>query len=230
MDPKFQSSFIPKASVVGDNKPKEKLGLWGVVSALVFTASILFLGGVYAYKKMTLSAVSSIQADITKEQQTMDTTAINNIISFDSKIKSIRNLINNHVAVSQYFKLLENNTISDVQFLSARYNMVGGDISIDMKGKASGYATIANQEAVLLKNKDIISPVFDGFGLDTEGGVNFNLKFKIKDSSVKFSNLVQSSTITTGTTSTIKAGVASSTDDVSIDSLDDLTMPDISNL
>ena len=132
----------------------------------------------------------------------------------------MKKLLDNHVAVSQYFDLLEDHTVSSVQFLDLKYNAYPGNpISIEMRGKTSSYASVAEQETALLKNPDFSEVSFTGLALSESGGVGFTLKAHVKEGAIKFGNLVgpisvpviPAPKVATSTTATSSAATATAT-------------------
>jgi len=195
MDSKFQSSFIPKSPILGSNKEeKEKIGLLGVLATLIFTASVLSIGGTFVYKKIVQSSIDSIKSQLATAEAGVDKASINNLLDFDKRMRSIQKIVNGHVAVSGYLDMLEKNTVSGLHFNTLNYNTAtaGSNVEVLMAGKAPSYAAVALQESTLLQNPNTISVSFGNLSLDkTTGGVLFNLKAVFKDSLVSFSDLIK---------------------------------------
>jgi hypothetical protein len=191
MDPKFQSSFIPKAPVVGNNvvEKKETTSFFGIFAMFVFSVALLALGGAFAFKKITESSIRDLETELAEAEASVDKPSIDNLIAFDKRIKAMKEIIYSHVAVSGYLAMLEDSTVSNVEFKTLKYSTPDsrGNITITMDGRAGSYGAVAEEEYVLAQNPDTVSLNFDNLSLDkSSGGVSFIFKGEFKNNLVKF--------------------------------------------
>ncbi len=172
---------------------KKGANFFGVLATIVFLLSLLSAGGVFAYKKIVENQIVALGGEIQTAEGSLDKAGIENLSNFDKRIKAIKTLIHDHVAVSGYLKMLEASTVSNIEFKSLKYSAPAakGQISITMDGRAGSYAAVAEEEAILLKNPDTISATFDNLSLNKDsGGVSFVLKGSFKGKLVNFSELM----------------------------------------
>lgn len=167
---------------------REKHGLFFGVAVFIFIVSIISSAGLFIYKKIVLSEVGNLGSQLASAEASLDRKSINQILLFESKLKSIKEITNNHVAISEYFKMLERNTVKELQFTSLRYNAPpGSNISINMNGKAKSYATVALEENVFKKDPNTLSINFNNLKLNKKDGtVSFTMSGEFKNDLIKF--------------------------------------------
>jgi len=192
MDTKFRSSFIPKSSSLSSfekgGDEGRGFGIFGALAVLVFIASVVVTGGAFFYKLSLKSEVGNLKSQVSSALAAIDRGAVDEIVSFDKRLSSVREILSRHVAVSKYFAMLEKETVSQVQFTNLRYAApAGGGLSINMNGKAKSYAAIALQEEKFLQDPNTLSVDFSGMKVDEKTGiVSFSLKGEFKNDLVKY--------------------------------------------
>lgn len=188
MDSKFTSSFMPKADMDSGSEEKKSFSIFSGLAVLLFILSMLSTGGLFAYKRMVRNDVDNLKLQLASAEQSIDRKTIDEIKAVDWKLKSITEVLNNHVTISKYFEMLQNSTVRDVRFDNLRYLAnPGGDIEVVMGGRTKSFATIALQEDVLLRDPNSISIDFGNLRSDKQdGSVTFSLKGKFKNNIIKF--------------------------------------------
>ncbi len=151
MDSKFQSSFIPRTSVVGQTFHKESSGPLGKLASLIFVLALLGLGGLFAYNKITERSIDGLRVELATAEAAIDKETINKLTDFNKRIKAIEVVLNRHVAVSEYLKLLGNNTITSMSYSSLKYTAMDSEKAIvaALMGVAPSYGAIAQAEKIL---------------------------------------------------------------------------------
>lgn len=187
MDTKFKSSFIPKTPFGEEGAERQGLGLFGAVAVLLFIVSLVATGGAFLYKMMLKSDIRNLQSQVSSALSAIDKQAINEIISFDKQLDSVREIMAEHVAISKYFEMLEEETVSQIQFTDLKYSAPAeGAVIVSMNGKAKSYAAVALQEDVFLKNPNTISASFSNLKTDEKSGeVAFSFKGEFKNDLIK---------------------------------------------
>ena len=157
------------------------------LGVFIFILSLVATGGVFAYKKLVERSIENLKSQVASARASLDTRSIEELLAYDNKLKSVTAIVDNHVAMTQYFEMLEESTVSKVRFKSLKYNNLGGIMTVEMQGVASGYSTIALQEDVLLKNNDARTVIFDTMKLDKKtGSVSFTMKSEFNRNLIKF--------------------------------------------
>jgi hypothetical protein len=124
------------------------------------------------------------------------------------QIDSAKNLVNNHVAFSSAFEILQKLTISDVRFLSMDFKSPsenGGNLSINLKGQGKNLAAVAFQSDILSDldqfglTKIIRNPMVTSPSLETNGVVSFGFSAEIDGGSLSYKKAVSGEVFNQGT-------------------------------
>lgn len=201
MDTKFRSSFIPKASFEQVASPEEtKFGLLAILAVALVALSLIGTGGLFFYKKMLEREADNLKYQLASAEAAVDVKGLEEIILFDKRLEMVKGILAGHVAVSNYFQMLENLTVSQIKFSNLKYKAASiDDIAVEMIGKAKSFGVIALQEDVMSKNENTVLSDFSGITVDGKTGeITFNFKgvfksglvaFKLPDSALKSAGL-----------------------------------------
>ncbi len=96
MDPKFQTSFIPKKAY---EQPKEGVNLLTLIAAIVFAATLLGFGGVYFYSANLDSSLKAADQTIQNNRDAFDVPFITTMARLDSRIEASKKLLASHIAL-----------------------------------------------------------------------------------------------------------------------------------
>ena len=187
METRIKSSFIPRTGVVGRPEERSKPSSFYYLSIFVFILSLVAWGALSVYTKMLQGDIDNLKSQITTTRSSLNDSSTDELMAFDNKLKSVKEIINGHVAISQFFDMLEQNTVSQVAFESLEYKYSGDKVIVALSGFASGYATIALQEETFLKSPSVLMVNFEDLLLDKDTGkVSFRLKGEFNKDLVKF--------------------------------------------
>jgi len=183
MAPNFQSSFIPKESATEGVFKKKKTGVFGVLVVFLFIFSIIVSVGMFIYKGMIKADIENLQNQLVEEEKNIDKKTINEISQFSKKLKIAKSIVFKHKVVSNFLETLASSTVSSVQFVDFGYdNMQENNLSVTLKGKAVGYASVALQEDIFSKVNYFKSVTFSNLSLGEGGLVSFDLKISVDPS------------------------------------------------
>lgn len=188
MENSFQTSFIPKRPIIdsGDSsKSKEPVSLFSVISVVLIVISVLASGGLFAYKLYLTRQKDELSKSLLRARDSFEQDTINELGLFDERVKSAKEVISNHVALSNVFSHLEDITIPQVQYVKFEEQMNDkGILTANLSGIASDYRSIAIQADMF--SSDNSSPfknvLFSNLSRMQNGTVSFNLKFDIDSS------------------------------------------------
>jgi hypothetical protein len=215
MEPKFQTSFIPKkqafptiGSVGGASMQRPKIhvtSLFMTLAVIVFIASAGALVGAYFWKSYNISAGLKYKADLATMEQQFDMNTIENLKQVNVQIDSAKSLLKNHIAMSRIFAILQKMTIEKVRFLSMDFKgseANSNNMSISMNGYGTNLAAVAYQSDVLGKlseiglSKIVKNPIMSDPTLDGNGSVSFGFSADIDSSSMSYEQSVTGETNT----------------------------------
>lgn len=197
MEPKFQSSFIPKGPLVTSaTSPKNikvsEKGLVGFLSMIVFVFAVAVSLGMFAYNFYLTSSIAKMGNDLSAARTTLDPESIIELTRLDSRLNLTKGLLAKHTVMSPLFDFLEASTLQSVRFTDFSYADTDKGIALNMKGSASGYSDIALQADVLSKSKYIKNPVFSNLSLDENGSVTFTFSALLDPSIVSYNKQIES--------------------------------------
>lgn len=201
MEPKFQSSFIPKGPAVsagvpvgGSPRVREK-NLFSFIASLIFTLSLILALGVFGYKYYLRYSIGQMEGSLESVYNSLDPETLREIIRLDQRITSTENLISSHIIVSPLFEFLEDSTPQAVQFTEFRFDAGEQGNELYIRGEASSYGAIALLSDIMKKSGHFKNTVFSDFFLSDSGNVAFSLKSNINPNLLSYEKSVLSTTL-----------------------------------
>jgi hypothetical protein len=197
MDPKFQSSFIPKgpstpASTVFKPAPVRHGSLLGLIARLFFTLSIIGALLVVGYGFYLKSSIGTMNGDLELARAGLEAESIEAIARLDARIKNTGVLLDNHRVLIPLFDFLEANTLRTVRFTFFDYKNGAEGLTLSMRGQARGYAALALQADIFNNSPYIKSNSFSDLDLDEKGNVTFLLSMVVDPSLVSYERSLES--------------------------------------
>ncbi|MDO8565364.1 MAG: hypothetical protein Q7R67_01970 [bacterium] len=181
MEPKFQSSFIPKGTVSSSSSiapvaARREKSLMGFIAKLIFTVSVLLALGVFAYQLYLNYSIKSMTVSLESARAALDPETINELTSLNKRIVSTEELIASHSTLSPLFDFLEDSTLKAVRFSTFNYAMTQKGLELSLRGEARGYSALALQAEAFNKSEYLDKPAFSDLNLDDKGNVVFSVK------------------------------------------------------
>lgn len=189
MDPKFQTSFIPKKIY---EEPKGGVNLLTLISAIVFAATLVGYGGIYFYSANIDSQLKSADETVQKNRDAFDVPFIMTMERLDARIEAGKKLLSSHIALSPVFALFQANMLKTIRFDSLNYSYSPQKITVVAKGQAESYQAIAFQSELFADNRQISDVIFSDFNLDNSGNITFTFGATVDPRLVSYSDLVSS--------------------------------------
>ena len=204
MDPQFQTtSFIPKKAAESGSAAKAVAGIFTVIAAFVFIASIAASVGVYFYDRSVQNQISTDTASLNTAKEAFDQTLYQGIIDLSRRIESVKAILANHIAVTPLFANLQSAIIRTVRMDSMTLSLSDPQkLSLTFAGQANDFQSIAYQSDVIAQVALIHTPLFSNFALDPSGKVLFSFAATIDPRLVSYQRNLSPS----GAVSTIPAG------------------------
>lgn len=195
MEPKFQTSFIPKKQIGGESEKisiVEETNIFSLAATLVFVVTILMLGGLYGYRYLVLKQISEADAKLNEARSVIQTDKIQNLIDANSRITTGVSLLERHVITTKLLTLLNDSSIKKIKFNDFTYQNKDNTPSIIIDGEVSDYSALASQNDVLKKNELIKNPDFGDFLLSDNGFVRFHFTARLDPSLVSYKKSIES--------------------------------------
>lgn len=190
METKFQTSFIPKTSIVPNTEfhPRKQTSLFLVISFFLFLISVLLGGLAFGYHRYLDGQKTQITNDLQKNVQYFEEDTIRRYARLDQKIDSAKLLFEKHIALSYFLDFLSKETLKSVRFLDFSYMLDenGQSADIVLNAQASGYNAVAYQSQLLGEQSSLKKIIFSNLDLDKTGNVIFKLALTLDSTFVYY--------------------------------------------
>jgi hypothetical protein len=197
MDTEFKTTFIPKKNLkkapasVASPRRKMSRSLLGIIATLLFVSAVISAVGVLVYKSIVTSSVNSKIEVINRAEKAFEPAVILELRKLDIRLAAAKELLDNHIALSDFFASLEESTLPDVAFGDFSLTFREDIPTVRMSGEARGYLAIAQQSDIFEANQYIENPLFADFSLTETGEVSFNLEFTINEALLAFGRVAR---------------------------------------
>lgn len=178
MEPKFQTSFIPKKPIIAsEGVAKGSIDFFAIIATVLFLGSLVLSAAVFAWKYTLEKQVANSEASLAKAKDQFNQEFIGYVNRLNSRIETSKDLLNKHVGASTIFGFLASHTLKTVSYTDFTYSYeADGTVKVVMKGIAKSYSSIALQSEEFGKqNQYIKSPIFSDLNPDQTGSVVFTL-------------------------------------------------------
>jgi hypothetical protein len=194
MDPKIRTSFIPKKPISQTRRPTQSgVGLFFLLTLVLFLGTSLVTGGAYLFREFVERSIDSKKDQLEAARAEFEPATIQKLSELDSRIKSAGEILAVHSAPSFFFDTLGDLTLKSVQFTDVLYSEgLNGGISVDMRGTASSFSSVALQSDLFSESNFFIDPIFANLNLDSDSDVIFNFGASINVSSLLFEDVFDS--------------------------------------
>lgn len=175
--PNIPTSFVPKQSL---DTPRRKMhggnNIFLLFGLLIFGVSVALAGGVFGYQKYLESVIDVKEAALVSAEKTISNEVVEEYVRLKQRFVSGRELLDNHIALSQFFSTLESLTLQNVQFDDLTL-LVAEDrsASISMDGIARNFNTLAAQSTAVAGERAFKRAIFSDITVNDNGTVGFTL-------------------------------------------------------
>ncbi len=176
MDPKFQTSFIPKKPIVigglSATLPKDdSVGLFYIVSVILFIVTLFSMAGLYGYKIIVSKQLQQAETELNAAREAFDPNAVQDLISTSRRISFADQLLSKHVATSRILDLLGSLTIKKFKFNTLSYKNDEGGSKVTAEVESLSYSMFGQQALLFQANSNLKDPVFSDFDITDKGTI-----------------------------------------------------------
>lgn len=198
MEPNFRTSFIPKKPIVstqgvGGATVIKTTNIISLVGNIVFVFMLLISGGLFFYKSMLNDQIVQAGLDLDAARDAFQLDVIQELIDVNARLRATNDLLNQHVAISEFLLFLQEKTIKNVRFESLDYKNEVNNQSVTMKVEGSSYNALASQGEIFSKEEFIKSPYFSEFNTKDNGIVTAVFSSNIDAALVSYKRKIDSS-------------------------------------
>ncbi|HEY4505361.1 MAG TPA: hypothetical protein VJG67_01600 [Candidatus Paceibacterota bacterium] len=199
MEPKFQTSFIPKKPI---GSPQSSVSgvirstnIMSVVATVVFLVTVLTSGALFLYKSSLNSQIADAKTQIDNDRVAFQPDKIKDLVDVDSRIKSAEALLNNHIVLSDALVRLNQLTLKKMQFSDLEYLKKPDGLALSIVGEVQTYNALAEQERIFKESDLIRDPNFGSFSLGDNGYILVNFSATLNPSLLSYKNAIESTNI-----------------------------------
>jgi Tfp pilus assembly protein PilN len=194
MESPINTSFIPsrqqfevESDTTYSRGPSDLLFLFGVITLIVAAA---LTAGVFLYKQFATSDLSSKKEQLEKAQKAFDQNLVRELSRLDERLRVAEGLLSTHTAPSILFSVLEQSTLTSIQFTDLEFKQTADQLSVTMKGKAASVNGVALQANIFSQNPVIKDPIFENLDLANDGRIGFDVSFLLNPDYVRYESLI----------------------------------------
>jgi len=178
LSPSIPTSFVPKQPTSTAKRPFSSGGnnilLIGAVIILLIT--LVLAGGTFWYNQFLKSEENAKGQQVIAAQASVNEDTINQLVRLQDRLTAAKMVLNQHIALTQFFTLLESITAQNVHFDTLSIQVADDrSAQISMTGEAQDFNALASQSNIFANQQYIKSAIFSGITLNQDGEVNFTL-------------------------------------------------------
>jgi hypothetical protein len=148
-----------------------------LIASLIFAGLIVAIAvGVFAYDRLLQHTLAAKQAELATAQASVNEDTVEEFVRLRDRLSNGKELLNNHVELSQFFTSLESLTLQNVGFTSMKLSIAGDkSAKLQMDGTARNFNALAAQSNAFAGEKRIKRAIFSGITLNDKKQVEFTL-------------------------------------------------------
>ncbi len=150
------------------------------LSLIIVGAAVVMAGGIFAYDKYLGTVREKKASELKAAEDSISRTTVEEFIRLRNRFSSAETLLDQHVALSQFFTTLEGITVQNVNFDSLTVNVVNDrTATIHMTGSAKSFNALAAESSAFAAEKRIRRAIFSGISATDKGTVKFSLQAEL---------------------------------------------------
>lgn len=177
LPPTIPTSFIPHAAGAPVQRYKgDFIGALGLLAYLMLVLTVIAAIGVFFYGRILAAELSAKETTLAKAETGIDPAAVENFIRLRDRLVSGQQLLNNHVALSSFFAVLEKILPSSVRFTSVHITLdQKGTTLLQGSGTAKSFNALAAASAAFSADGRIKDAIFSSIQVAKDNSVSFSL-------------------------------------------------------
>ena len=171
------TSFVPHPGGKQSRQYRSEIGsVLNLLAYVVLAVSVIAAIGVFAYGHLLAGEQAAKDAELKKAEANIDPSAVQNFIRLRDRLAASKTLLDNHVAISKFFTLLEEVLPSSTRFTNLHIVMdAKGSVSLQGSGVAQSFNALAAASNAFAKDGRIKDAIFSNISVASSGAVSFKL-------------------------------------------------------
>ncbi len=191
MDPRLQTSFIPKNPLVEGGRRQSnmspRMSYFFMSSVVVFVVTLLIFCFFFGYNVYLKKSIASMDEQLRKDMD-FPANTINELARLDLRINTSSEILKNHIAASSIFKLFESITAKNTQFSKLQYVNDTMGIKVTASGRSASFNSLVFQSDLVRNHRSVKNPIFSDIHLDDFGNVLFELDSSVDKDLLLYAN------------------------------------------
>jgi hypothetical protein len=186
--PTIPTSFVPRQQFAAPPPRPRRSGqnIFLIASIGIFALALLAAGGTFAYEKYLESSRDAKEASIASKQQGIDSSTVAQFVALSNRISAAQTILDDHVAVSQFFDLLEGLTLQSVSITALTLHVADDrTATLSVAGNAKTFNALASESAAFAQQPLIKHAIFSGLNAGKDGTVSFTVAADLDSSLIK---------------------------------------------
>lgn len=177
LPPTVPTSFVPKQPVQTTRRAARGGGnLFLLASMILMGLAIAGAGATFGYQYVLNSIRDAKAEELAAAEASISRETIDEFLRLHNRLNASQELLDDHIAVSQFLDVLEDLTVNPVVFKSLNLMLnEKGVAEVKMEGTASTFNALAAESAAFAAEKRIKRAIFSGINVGEKGGITFSL-------------------------------------------------------
>lgn len=177
LSPGIPTSFVPRQPAPDSRRTlRGGHNLFLVVSLFILGLAVLAAAGTFAYGRYLSHELQVKAEELATAQRGVNEDQVEEFVRLRDRLTYGRDLLDNHIALSQVFDVLEAQTLVSVRFSSLDLTVADDHTAqIEIEGTARNFNALAAQSNAFASEKGIRRAIFSGIVVNANNTVNFRL-------------------------------------------------------
>ena len=175
MEPKFQSSFIPKSPIISGGEKALSVvhsgNIFSTLATTLFVITVLASLGLFAYSYSLKNQISQNDKSLLAAREAFQAEKIQELLTVNGRIVAAKTLLGKHIAVSELLTFLQSGTVKNARFESLSYKQGTKGQTLSLGIEAASYNAVAAEKEALSGTLFLQNQVFSDFTLSDNGTV-----------------------------------------------------------
>lgn len=189
--PTIPTSFVPHPTSSGGGRRMQSdiTGAFTYFSYFIFTFAVFSAFGVFGYDRFLAAREDTKKIELANVQATLDPETVTRVVRLRDRLSLGNSLLNEHVALSNLFHLLETTLPNSVRFLRLSVSIdPEGRATLSAFGVAKNFNALAAASDALAADARIRNAIFSGVRVTTVNAVEFSLSASIDRNLITFNS------------------------------------------
>lgn len=199
----FQASFIPRKPLAPAPavKPRRSFGLFSIICTLIFILSALSAGAAYGYTFILNKDIDTKKEELDTLLKSFEPALIKDLTRTDSRIESVRSLMDQHMALASFFEFLNKVTLKNIRFIDFKFTKEADKLVVTLNGQAPSFSMVSSQALEISKPENsryFRDATISNLNLDKNGSIVFTFVATLNPDPFLYKNSINASSVSSG--------------------------------